>query len=153
MVENTPNNEDQLKGNNFIINGCLLLVLSPFILFFLVLLILSIIAIPAFWEVSSEAKASAVKNSLLTGIRKCLDRKTNNETDLTWNSVQTFSKANTFSGYKIQAIDQNSCFNAKALPLDNKNTWFEAELDQETKEISKRCVDSSKPGCDEGNTW
>ena len=153
MDKYIPNNKDQLKENNFIINGCLLLVLSPFILFFLVLLILSIIAIPAFEEVTSEARASGVKNGLLTGIRQCLDRKTNNETDLTWNSVQTFSKANTLSGYKIQAIDQNSCFNAKALPLDKENTWFQAELDQETKEISKTCGDSSKPGCDKGNTW
>ena len=153
MVENTSNNKDQSKENNFIINGCLLLVLSPFILFFLVLLILSIIAIPAFEEVTSEARASGVKNGLLTGIRQCLDRKTNKETDLTWNSVQTFSESYTFSGYKIQATYQNSCFNAKALPLDNKNTWFEAELDQETKEISKTCGDSSKPGCEEGNTW
>ena len=153
MVKNFPNNKDQLKENNFIINGCLLLVLSPFILFFLVLLILSIIAIPAFKEVTSEARAASVKNGLLTGIKQCLDRKANNETDLTWNSVQTFSKANTFYGYKIQAINQNSCFNAKALPLDNKYTWFEAELTQETKEISKKCGDSSKPGCEEGNTW
>ena len=32
-------------------------------------------------------------------------------------------------------------------------TWFQIEIDQTTEEIKKICGDSSKPGCDEGNTW
>ena len=32
-------------------------------------------------------------------------------------------------------------------------TWFQIEIDQTTEEIKKICGDSSKPGCDKGNTW
>ena len=32
-------------------------------------------------------------------------------------------------------------------------TWFQIEVDQETEEVKKTCGDSSKPGCEEGNTW
>ena len=32
-------------------------------------------------------------------------------------------------------------------------TWFQIEIDQTTEEIKKICGDSSKPGCEEGNTW
>ena len=32
-------------------------------------------------------------------------------------------------------------------------TWFQIELDQTTGEVKKICGDSSKPGCNEGNTW
>ena len=34
-----------------------------------------------------------------------------------------------------------------------KNTWFEAEFDPKTGEVIKTCGDSTKPGCEEGNTW
>ena len=42
-----------------------------------------------------------------------------------------------------------------------KQKWFlfkliekaEIDLNNETGEVSKTCGDSSKPGCDEGNTW
>ena len=32
-------------------------------------------------------------------------------------------------------------------------TWFQIEIDQITGDAQKVCGDSSKPGCDEGNTW
>ena len=32
-------------------------------------------------------------------------------------------------------------------------TWFQIEIDQITGEAQKKCGDSSKPGCDDGNTW
>ena len=32
-------------------------------------------------------------------------------------------------------------------------TWFQIELDQTTGEVQKICGDSSKLGCNEGNTW
>ena len=146
---NHPNN----KSNDSSINGCLLLVLSPFIVCFLVFLILSIVAIPEFPKVQSKARASAVKNVLINGLKECLDRETQKESDLTLNSVESFSNPNVSEGYKIQTIGQNICFRARAIPLNKKDTWFEAELDRETKKIYKKCGDSSKPGCEEGNTW
>ena len=32
-------------------------------------------------------------------------------------------------------------------------TWFQIEIDQRTEEVKKKCGDSSKTGCEEGNTW
>tara|TARA_A100001388_G_C28587544_1_gene411881 strand:- start:77 stop:625 length:549 start_codon:yes stop_codon:yes gene_type:complete len=32
-------------------------------------------------------------------------------------------------------------------------TWFQIELNQTTGEVQKICGDSSKTGCNEGNTW
>ena len=63
--------------------------------------------------------------------------------------------------------DQNECEVYKSQPRNfksglrsilfwNKNsdaTWFQIEIDQETEEIKKTCGDSSKKGCQEGNTW
>ena len=63
--------------------------------------------------------------------------------------------------------DQNVCQVYESQPRDfksglrsilfwNKNsdvTWFQIEIDQDTEEIKKTCGDSSKTGCEEGNTW
>ena len=99
------------------------------------------------------ARASAVKDGLLTVARECWDRKTKNKTDLSWNSIETSLDEYEELGYEIQAIDQNSCFKAKALPLEGRDTWFEVDLNPKTGEVVRTCGDSSKPGCEEGNTW
>ena len=63
--------------------------------------------------------------------------------------------------------DQNECSIYKAKPRNfksglrsilfwNRNldaTWFQIELDQTTGMAKKICGDSSKPGCNLGNTW
>jgi len=36
---------------------------------------------------------------------------------------------------------------------NSDTTWFQIELDQTTGEAQKKCGDSSKLGCNEGNTW
>ncbi|MBO8205025.1 PepSY domain-containing protein [Prochlorococcus marinus] len=151
MIEN--NNHPKNKSNDYLIDGCLLIILyalSPFILCFVVL---SLVAIPNFPKVQSMARASSVKNGLLTVTRECVDRKTKNKADLTWNSIETFLDENEFIGYEIQAIDQYSCFKAKALPLDGRDTWFEVDLNPKTGEVIKTCGDSTKEGCEDGNTW
>ena len=62
---------------------------------------------------------------------------------------------------------QNECKVYKAEPRNFKSgfrsiffwnskldaTWFQIELDQTTREVQKICGDSSKPGCNQGNTW
>ena len=62
---------------------------------------------------------------------------------------------------------QNECIVYKSQPRNfksgfpsifywNRNqdvTWFQIEIDQITGEGQKTCGNSSKPGCDEGNTW
>ena len=148
------NNHPKNKSNDSSINGCLLIILfalSPIILCFVVL---SLVAISGFPKVERMARASAVKNGLLTVTRECLDRKNKNKTDLSWNSIETFlDEYEEFRGYEIQAIDKNSCFKAKALPLDGRDTWFEVDLNPKTGEVIKTCGDSTKEGCEEGNTW
>ena len=63
--------------------------------------------------------------------------------------------------------NQNECSVYKSKPRNFKNglrrilfwnsnldaTWFQLEIDQETEEVKKICGDSSKTGCEEGNTW
>jgi len=63
--------------------------------------------------------------------------------------------------------EQNECVMYKSQPRNFKSglrsilfwnnnsdtTWFQIEIDQETEEIKRTCGDSSKTGCEEGNTW
>ena len=62
---------------------------------------------------------------------------------------------------------QNECIEYKSKPRNFKAgfrsilfwdrnldaTWFQIKLDQITGEVQKICGDSSKTGCEEGNTW
>ena len=147
MVENIQNNKEQLKQNNSNFIGCLFLILSPFILFFI---LLSFVAVPAFMKISKNAISSTIKNVLNNGVRTCLNRDNRNLTT-NFSDVPLFLES--YSGFKIEALDQNSCFKAKALPGDKKDTWFEINLDPKTGEVIKTCGDSIKPGCEKGNYW
>ena len=55
--------------------------------------------------------------------------------------------------FKIQSLDPNTCFKARAFPSTNQNTWFEIKMDEDTGAVTKTCGDVSKQGCNEGNTW
>ena len=100
---------------------------------------------------SEKAKVSAVKNALANGIKECVMR---GSKKLSTNFTDALSFSGNYKGFKIQSIDPNSCYKAKALPTKGTdNTWFEIDLNNETGEVSKTCGDSSKPGCEEGNTW
>ena len=62
---------------------------------------------------------------------------------------------------------QNECVVYKSQPINfksglrsiffwNRNldvTWFQIEINPITREVKKLCGDSSKIGCEEGNTW
>ena len=62
---------------------------------------------------------------------------------------------------------QNECTVYKSVPRNFKGgfrsilfwnrsldaTWFQIELDQNTGKTKKICGNSSKPGCNQGNTW
>ena len=115
-----------------------------------VLAILSAVAIPAFVGVAANARASAVKNGLVNGVKECVVRNADN-LSTKFGDVQSFSGK--YSKFKIESLDPNSCFKAKAVPTNNKLTWFEIDLNMETGGYSNTCGDSSKPGCKEGNTW
>ena len=96
---------------------------------------------------------SAVKNSLVNGIKECVVNQADDK-PTTFKDARTFSDGySTLKLFDIKPIDPNTCFKAKAIPKHSHNTWFEIDLNNETGEVSKTCGDSSKPGCDEGNTW
>tara|TARA_A100001035_G_scaffold54494_1_gene40117 strand:- start:122 stop:754 length:633 start_codon:yes stop_codon:yes gene_type:complete len=120
------------------------------VVIFPVLLILIAIAIPAFVGIKTYPSASAVKNGLANGVKECVVKNFDKQTT-------RFSDAQSFQGnytqFKIQSLDPNSCYKAKAVPTNDQNTWFKIDLNNETGKVSKTCGDSSKPGCEEGNTW
>ena len=57
------------------------------------------------------------------------------------------------SRFKIQPLDPNSYFKAKAVYESNLETWYQIVYDLETEEVLKTCGDLSKLGCEGGNTW
>ena len=93
---------------------------------------------------------AAIKNGLVNGIKECVVRNADNQSTK-FGDVQSFS--GNYSKFKIESLDPKSCYKAKAVPTNDQNTWFEIEMDKDTGAVTKTCGDSSKPGCEEENTW
>ena len=101
-----------------------------------VLAILSAVAIPAFNNVQDNAKASAVQNGLVNGLKECAVRDAENETDLTNDSVASFKDPDAFRGFTLEALGAglaasgnsdrpaDSCYAAKADGSANGNSDF-----------------------------
>ena len=101
-------------------------------------------------DMSRYRDSHEIKKVLMNGIKECIVRDAKNETPK-FKDVRSYSEE--YRRFKIQPFDPGSCFKAKAFPEDKSETWFEIDLNNDTGEVSKTCGDSSKPGCDEGNTW
>ncbi len=136
-------------NSNFPI-GCGIILAIPGVLF------LSIIIIPIFipfFSSINEAKllasASEAKNVLVNRIKECLVSNKEKDSSLLLDASSTLNS----EYFNLETTDENSCYKAKAVPTNDKNTWFEIDLNNETGEVSKTCGDSSKPGCKKGNTW
>ena len=126
-----------------------------------VLAILSAVAIPAFNNVQDNAKASAVQNGLVNGLKECAVRDAENETDLTFNSVASFSDSKAFRGFELKALKaglaasgasdrpDDSCYAANADGSANGNADFTIFLRAADGVAVKRCTDKSKSGCSE----
>jgi len=112
--------------------------------------VVSAALLPALFQPVSPRYTSAVKNGLVNGIKECVVLNSDNQTTR-FADVQSFQ--GNYSQFKIESLDPNSCYKAKAVPTNDQNTWFEIDLNNETGEVSKTCGDSSKLGCEEGNTW
>ena len=99
---------------------------------------------------SPEARHIAIKTVLRNGIKECIVREIENETT-------KFSDAPSFLGkyskFKIESLNPNSCYEAKAVYETNLETWYQIVYDPETEEVLKTCGDSTMIGCEEGNTW
>ncbi len=97
-----------------------------------------------------DSTVAAIKNGLVNGVKECVISEADNQTTR-FGDVQSFQ--GNYTQFKIESLDPNSCFKAKAVPTNNQNTWFQIDLNIETGGVAKTCGDSSKPGCDEENTW
>ena len=118
-------------------------------IFQLVILVLSIM-VPILITVRTYPSASSVKDGLIKGVRECAIRNYDKQT-IRFNDVQSFQLD--YPRFKIQSLDPNTCFKARAFPSTNQNTWFEIKMDEDTGAVTKTCGDVSKQGCNEGNTW
>ena len=98
---------------------------------------------------SPKAKSSAMKNALIIGIKECIVRDAENQST-SFSDVFRITQQYFFT---IQPIDPNSCFKAKAISESEIQTWYQLVYDPETEEVLKTCGDSTKLGCEEGNTW
>ena len=121
-----------------------------------VLAILSAVAIPAFNGVQVSARASAVKNGLVNGVKECAILKSEDEDISPQNVVQSFP--GNYTGYDIEAwtgtgAERNgTCYNAQATPDDSSEATFWIEMDTDGN-VTKGCDDDSKKGCGDGEVW
>ena len=98
---------------------------------------------------SPKAKSSAMKNALIIGIKECIVRDAENQST-SFSDVFRITQQYFFN---VQPIDPNSCFKAKAISESEIQTWYQLVYDPEKEEVLKTCGDSTKLGCEEGNTW
>ena len=130
----------------------------------------------------TNSEVESVKKTLAKGVEECRYRYKNN-LSIRFRDAQAFSRK--FDGFKIEPTIsyrkignvvrryKSTCFEAKATPLSDKNTWFRIKIDEFsfaqglsakyggekikrserfTQQSQGKCGDSSKPGC-EKNFW
>ena len=123
-----------------------------------VLAILSAVAIPAFNNVQNNAKASAVQNGLVNGLKECAvkDAEGAASTDMHFEDVASFADVNAFRGFTLAALaagagggndrGANSCYAAQATG-DAGMANFTIFLRASDGVAVKRCSDANLPGC------
>ena len=112
-----------------------------------VLAILSAVAIPAFVGVQANARASAVKNGLVNGIKECVVRAADNKST-EFEDAQSFANADAYQGYTVGQIGStNNCYNAQAEADSDDEADFTISMDTGTGEVTKTCSDEEAPGC------
>ena len=126
-----------------------------------VLAILSAVAIPAFVGVQANARASAVKNGLVNGIKECVVRAADNKTTL-FADAQSFANAGAYQGYTVTVISTpttnadgsagtptvtTSCYAAVATATSSTDANFTVVMDPSTGIVLKTCSDDELPGC------
>ena len=121
-----------------------------------VLAILSAVAIPAFVGVRANARASAVKNGLVNGIKECVVRDADSKsTDFA--DAQSFANPNAYQGYTVTVISTTladgsttsttSCYSAIATATASTDADFEITMNPSTGIVTKTCTDDEAPGC------
>jgi len=117
-----------------------------------VLAILSAVAIPAFVGVQANARASAVKNGLVNGVKECAVRDSDNKS-IDFTDAKSFSNANAFNGFSLSGVS-SSCFAATASAKNtSQQSDFTIVMSSSTGDIVKQCSKSTLPGCNSNGTW
>ncbi len=117
-----------------------------------VLAILSAVAIPAFTNVQANARASAVQNGMVNGLKECAVRDAEGEAT-TFGQAASFANATAFRGFQIRALTgtnqgNDSCFAVEAISSPaGQNSNFTVYLDADTGAAVKRCTLPAKSGC------
>tara|TARA_A100001388_G_C28665349_1_gene448820 strand:- start:214 stop:714 length:501 start_codon:yes stop_codon:yes gene_type:complete len=113
-----------------------------------VLAILSAVAIPAFNGVQVRARAAAVKNGLVNGIKECVILEANFDDVEPQTVVQSFP--GNYSQYVIKEWQggerDGTCFNALAEAENDGESDFWIEMDMNGN-VTKGCEDGTLPGC------
>ena len=119
-----------------------------------VLAILSAVAIPAFNNVTASARASAVQNAMVNGLKECSVRDTQGDsTDFL--DATSFKNADAFRGFTIGEMTAaggnggDTCFavTATSTGTPKQNSDFTVYIDSVSGEAIKSCTDASKAGC------
>lgn len=114
-----------------------------------VLAILSAVAVPAFVGVQANARASAVKNGLVNGIKECVVKASDNQAT-TFTQAQSFATADAFQGYTVKQKggNVNSCYSAWADANDDTvDSDFNIEMSTTTGAVTKTCSQNNFAGC------
>ena len=123
-----------------------------------VLAILSAVAIPAFNNVQNNAKASAVQNGMVNGLKECAvkDAEGAPPADMQFADVASFADVNAFRGFTLQALANgagggndrgaDSCYAAQATG-DAGNATFTIFLRASDGVAVKRCDNANFSGC------
>ena len=113
-----------------------------------VLAILSAVAIPAFVGVQANARASAVKNALVNGVKECVVRAADNKTT-NWAEAQSYANPSAYQGYTIREGADDTCYSALAdASSDTVDSDFSIAMDASTGIVTKTCTNVTLPGCD-----
>ena len=117
-----------------------------------VLAILSAVAIPAFVGVQANARASAVKNGLVNGVKECVVRSADNSST-TFTDAQSFATAAAFRGFTIGQFSGtgggDTCYAATATASDtNADSTFSIVMSPTTGVVSRTCTENARAGCD-----
>ena len=125
-----------------------------------VLAILSAVAVPAFVGVQANARASAVKNGLVNGVKECVVRDADDQ-DTKFADAQAFT--GNYSGYTVAkwaAAQDDSCYSAQAKPETSKaktEAEFYINMNSSTGKVDKDCVLptglTTAPGCPSSKKW
>ena len=113
-----------------------------------VLAILSAVAIPAFNGVQANARASAIKNGLVNGVKECVILESDGRAIAPFSVVQSWP--GNYTGYTVTTTtgQTNNCYNAYATADASKPDESDFSiLYNSNGTVVKWCEDGGEPGC------